>query len=321
MGGSGGLLHSTGRLPLDLREWLGPGWSGTAADAFDAWARQFEAATRRAAAALAEAATLAGQAAAGARIAPPRGGLAPAMCDRLDRGLRAVMAVPVPGEPTPATSATGPPGSDIERPESDASPPTSDAAPLKPDAGPPASEAGPLTHDARPPESGGSPVPDERTSGARSDADKPASGEARLQHHSPAVIPMTRPADGPAPNHPPDRVAGWIDQAVRILRECGYRPDQTDPEAIATIIRHESSGNPAAVNRWDDNAARGTPSMGLMQTIGPTFRRYHLPGHDQILNPVDNIIAGVRYAVDRYGSVSRAPGVLTVAAGRGYRGY
>jgi SLT domain-containing protein len=116
-------------------------------------------------------------------------------------------------------------------------------------------------------------------------------------------------------------VRAWIDEAVGILRRHGYRPDQLDPEAIATIIRHESSGDPSAINRWDANAARGTPSMGLMQTIQPTFERWKLPGHDQILDPVDNIIAAVRYAVARYGSVSQVPGVLSLAAGHGYRGY
>jgi SLT domain-containing protein len=106
-----------------------------------------------------------------------------------------------------------------------------------------------------------------------------------------------------------------------VLRAHGYRPDQIDPNAIATIIWHESSGNPHAVNNWDANAAHGTPAMGLMQTVRPTFERWHLPRHDQILNPVDNIIAGARYAVARYGSVSRVPGVLSLAAGGAYRGY
>ena len=58
-----------------------------------------------------------------------------------------------------------------------------------------------------------------------------------------------------------------------------------------------------------------------MQTIGPTFEAYKLPGHDEITDPVDNIIAGVRYAVDRYGSVSAVPGVEALARGDAYVGY
>ena len=94
-----------------------------------------------------------------------------------------------------------------------------------------------------------------------------------------------------------------------------------DPAAIATIIARESGGDPDAINTWDANAERGTPSQGLMQTIGPTFEAYKLPGHDEITDPVDNIIAGVRYAVDRYGSVSAVPGVEALARGDAYVGY
>jgi len=32
-------------------------------------------------------------------------------------------------------------------------------------------------------------------------------------------------------------------------------------------------------------------------------------------------LAGVRYAIDRYGSVSNVPGVIVVKTGSGYRGY
>ena len=90
---------------------------------------------------------------------------------------------------------------------------------------------------------------------------------------------------------------------------------------IAMIIQHESGGNPNAQNNWDSNAAKGTPSIGLMQTIGPTFNSYKLAGHDNIRDPVDNIIAGVRYAIARYGSVSNVPGVKAVHNGGRYVGY
>ncbi|MFD0638600.1 hypothetical protein ACFQ9X_50620 [Catenulispora yoronensis] len=37
--------------------------------------------------------------------------------------------------------------------------------------------------------------------------------------------------------------------------------------------------------------------------IQPTFNAYSLSGHKNIYNPVDNIIAGARYAAERYGSL------------------
>ena len=50
-------------------------------------------------------------------------------------------------------------------------------------------------------------------------------------------------------------------------------------------------------------------------------RRLPLSGHDDITDPIDNIIAGVRYSIERYGSTSQVPGVESVAQGLGYRPY
>ncbi|MBM3271082.1 MAG: transglycosylase SLT domain-containing protein [Candidatus Sericytochromatia bacterium] len=119
----------------------------------------------------------------------------------------------------------------------------------------------------------------------------------------------------------PRGVRGWIDQAIDILARRGVPKSKLDPGAIATIIKHESGGNPRATNNWDSNAARGTPSKGLMQTIDPTFNQYKLKGHGDVWNPVDNIIAGVRYALARYGSLAKVPGVAALARGGRYQGY
>ncbi|MEU7853371.1 transglycosylase SLT domain-containing protein [Nonomuraea sp. NPDC049141] len=123
---------------------------------------------------------------------------------------------------------------------------------------------------------------------------------------------------GPAPQ---GQVADWISQAVTVLKAQGYPVEKMNANDIWTIIRHESGGNPNAINNWDSNAAKGTPSKGLMQTIDPTFDRWKLPGHGNIYDPVDNIIAGVRYAIERYGSVSNVPGVVGTKTGGAYRGY
>ena len=110
-------------------------------------------------------------------------------------------------------------------------------------------------------------------------------------------------------------------QATAVLAQHGVPTDKMDPDDIATIIDHESGGDPDATNGWDSNAAKGTPSVGLMQTIGPTFAAHELPGHGDIHDPIDNIIAGVRYAITRYGSVSNVPGVEALARGGHYVGY
>ncbi|HEV2782011.1 MAG TPA: transglycosylase SLT domain-containing protein [Actinophytocola sp.] len=125
------------------------------------------------------------------------------------------------------------------------------------------------------------------------------------------------PAGGP----PPGNVQEWIRQAIEILRANGINVGDADAQRIWQIIQHESGGNPHAINNWDSNAAKGTPSKGLMQTIDPTFNSYKLPGHGDIWNPVDNICAGVNYAISRYGSLANVPGIKAMASGGAYRGY
>jgi len=96
---------------------------------------------------------------------------------------------------------------------------------------------------------------------------------------------------------PRGNVNQWIMEALKIVPHAGKRL----APGLYNMIMHESGGNPNAINNWDSNAKAGTPSMGLMQTIMPTFNAYALPGHTDIHNPVDNIIAGLRYAISRYG--------------------
>nr|WP_052478066.1 transglycosylase SLT domain-containing protein [Kibdelosporangium sp. MJ126-NF4]CEL15763.1 Phage tail length tape-measure protein [Kibdelosporangium sp. MJ126-NF4]CTQ93689.1 Phage tail length tape-measure protein [Kibdelosporangium sp. MJ126-NF4] len=126
---------------------------------------------------------------------------------------------------------------------------------------------------------------------------------------------------GPPAGPPPGNVQEWIKQAQEILRANGINVSDADVPKIWAIIQHESAGNPNAINNWDSNAAKGTPSKGLMQCIDPTFNSYKLPGHDDIWNPVDNICAGVNYAISRYGSLDNVPGIKAMAGGGAYRGY
>lgn len=110
---------------------------------------------------------------------------------------------------------------------------------------------------------------------------------------------------------------GWIAEALQVMG----MPQSLAP-GIKKIILAESGGNPHAVNTWDINAVRGTPSRGLMQTIPSTFRAYVHPqlAGRPITDPVANITAGVRYMVDRYGMNTVVAGGRSNGAG-GYLGY
>lgn len=117
-------------------------------------------------------------------------------------------------------------------------------------------------------------------------------------------------------------VGQWIAEAAQVLESYGLTLTPTDEQDIAIIIEHESGGNPNSINETDSNAAAGDPSRGLMQTIGTTFSEYALPGYsNNIYDPVSNIVAGVRYAIARYGSLSNVPGVIAVNEGKSYVGY
>jgi WXG100 family type VII secretion target len=129
------------------------------------------------------------------------------------------------------------------------------------------------------------------------------------------------PSGGPPSSPPPGNVRQWIEEAIQELQAQGIPVSDADINNIWAIIEHESGGNPNAINLWDSNAQAGHPSKGLMQCIDSTFNSYKLPGHNDIYNPVDNIIAGVRYTMSRYGSIANTPGLQAMAHGGGYVGY
>ncbi|MFI6098579.1 transglycosylase SLT domain-containing protein [Lentzea sp. NPDC051213] len=125
----------------------------------------------------------------------------------------------------------------------------------------------------------------------------------------------------PSGSPPPGNVEEWIREAIKILQANGIPVTEDNIDEIWKIIEKESSGNPHAINLWDSNAQKGTPSKGLMQCIDSTFNAHKLPGHDDIWNPVDNIVAGVRYTFSRYGGFEGHPGLKAMSQGGGYQGY
>ncbi|HEY4417961.1 MAG TPA: transglycosylase SLT domain-containing protein [Pseudonocardia sp.] len=110
---------------------------------------------------------------------------------------------------------------------------------------------------------------------------------------------------------------GWIAEALKIME----MPQSYAP-SLKKIIMAESGGNPRAINTWDSNARRGTPSQGLMQTIPSTFRAYVHPSlrGRSITDPVANITAGVRYMIAQYGVSTLKAGGRSNSSG-GYVGY
>jgi TP901 family phage tail tape measure protein len=92
---------------------------------------------------------------------------------------------------------------------------------------------------------------------------------------------------------------GIVDQGLAILGQ----PMSYD-NIVLNQMRTESSGNPNAINLTDINAQNGVPSKGLVQVIDPTFRSYAVPPYNQnIWDALSNVLAGMNYAIHRYGSI------------------
>jgi SLT domain-containing protein len=101
-------------------------------------------------------------------------------------------------------------------------------------------------------------------------------------------------------------VERWRSLAIKALKMEGQY-SASNLNAMMNQMRTESGGNPRAINNWDINAINGDPSKGLLQVIGSTFRAHaRAPFNKDIYDPLSNMLASIRYAVSRYGSLTAA---------------
>ncbi|NCU15185.1 tape measure protein [Lactobacillus paracasei] len=101
-------------------------------------------------------------------------------------------------------------------------------------------------------------------------------------------------------------VQRWKPYVIQALKANGFDASAYQIAAWMRVIQRESNGNPKAINLWDSNAKAGIPSMGLVQTIGPTFNAFKFPGHNDVYNGYDDLLAGIHYMKAIYGSGSSA---------------
>jgi hypothetical protein len=151
-------------------------------------------------------------------------------------------------------------------------------------------------------------APKKPASPARKDADRADRSQQRSATPSkaaPAKPAPAKAAPAAAKSYTND-LDGWIRESLDVMAQYGIPGTY---EGIHRNIMRESSGNPQAINLWDSNAAKGTPSKGLLQVIEPTFLAYHVPGTSMdLFDPIANITAACNYAADRYGSIDNVNG-------------
>ncbi len=111
-------------------------------------------------------------------------------------------------------------------------------------------------------------------------------------------------------------VQRWKPYVIQALKANGFDASAYQVAAWMRVIQRESNGNPRAINLWDSNAKKGIPSMGLVQTIGPTFNAFKFPGHNDVYNGYDDLLAGIHYMKSIYGSGSSA--FARVSGSEGY---
>lgn len=95
----------------------------------------------------------------------------------------------------------------------------------------------------------------------------------------------------------------WKTQLIAALKANGVSTSDAYVNAWLRQISSESSGNQNAVQGGftDVNTLSGDLAKGLLQTISATFNAYKFPGHSNIFNGYDNMLAAIGYAKARYG--------------------
>ena len=100
-----------------------------------------------------------------------------------------------------------------------------------------------------------------------------------------------------------DGVARWRDAVKKALSMNHLSTSDSMVNRVLRQMATESHGDPHARQPGSDPDGDGSgPALGLMQTKRGTFEANKFPGHGNLWNGFDNLLAALRYAKAKYGS-------------------